>query len=100
MTDWLDRHLLPCFFKSTFGVDCPGCGMQRSLIALLKGHLIESLYLYPAILPFFLTLFWLFIHLKLKHPKGAAILVGLFILTALTITIQFVVKQYFLLKVH
>ncbi len=51
MVEWLESHMLPCFYKKYFGVDCPGCGMQRSLVALLKGDLLESLHLFPALLP-------------------------------------------------
>ena len=89
---------MPCFFKSTFGIECPGCGMQRALIALLRGNFTESLYYNSALIPLLITLAWLFIHLKIKHPKGAAILVFLFILTAFITLLQFIVKQYFLIK--
>lgn len=46
------KKMLPCLFKTYFGFDCPGCGAQRSVYALLKGNLLESLALYPALIPF------------------------------------------------
>ncbi|MDB5130365.1 MAG: hypothetical protein JWR02_114, partial [Mucilaginibacter sp.] len=48
---WLQNHLLPCPFKYFTGIDCPGCGFQRSVIALIQGNLHQSLQLYPAAIP-------------------------------------------------
>jgi hypothetical protein len=63
--------MLPCGFKAIFGIDCPGCGFQRSCIALLKGHLSESFFLYPATIPIFLAAILLLIEsrLPLKNSK-------------------------------
>ncbi len=48
---WLRDHLLPCPFKYLTGLDCPGCGFQRSVLALLQGNISESFSLYPATIP-------------------------------------------------
>ncbi|MFO7940144.1 MAG: DUF2752 domain-containing protein [Bacteroidales bacterium] len=76
---WLEAHLQPCFYKSNFGIDCPGCGMQRALIELLKGHVWESLKLYPALLPVLFMIVFLGLHLVFKFKHGAALLKYLFI---------------------
>lgn len=39
--------MLPCYFKHFTGFDCPGCGFQRSVIALIQGDFIKSFHLYP-----------------------------------------------------
>lgn len=60
MISWLEQHQLPCLIKSVFHTDCPGCGFQRSFIALLDGKIYQSFLFYPALLPmvvFFLYLF-------------------------------------------
>ncbi len=41
--------MLPCFTKKIFGFDCPGCGLQRSLVFLLKGDFAAAFDMYPAI---------------------------------------------------
>lgn len=50
MFSWLENNLLPCAYKSLFGINCPACGLQRSLLSLLKGDLQGSFFLYPPLL--------------------------------------------------
>lgn len=45
----LQEHMLPCVSKQFFGVECPGCGLQRSLAFLISGDLVAAFYMYPAI---------------------------------------------------
>jgi hypothetical protein len=48
---WLQDHLLPCPFKYLTGIDCPGCGFQRAVLALFRGDISQSIALYPAAIP-------------------------------------------------
>ncbi len=57
--DWLGKHSLPCVFRMMFHTDCPGCGFQRSLLALLRGDVYNSIKLYPGLLP--MLLFFVFL---------------------------------------
>lgn len=96
MIDWLEHNLLTCFFKSHFGIDCPGCGFQRAFIALLKGDVLQSLHLHAALIPFLLTLFVLILQLIKKYDNGGTWTMWCFIMTcAITIT-QYVFKQVML----
>ena len=54
LISWLQNHLIPCPFKYITGIDCPGCGFQRSVIALIQGDFYKSLTLYPAAIPLIL----------------------------------------------
>lgn len=56
MIGWLQNYLIPCPFKKLTGFDCPGCGFQRSVIALANGDVNHSLVLYPAAIPIILLL--------------------------------------------
>ena len=47
--------MLPCAYKYFFGIDCPICGAQRSMLLLLQGNFIESFKIYPPLI-FLLTL--------------------------------------------
>jgi hypothetical protein len=96
MIDWLQNHLSPCFFKSHFGLECPGCGMQRAFIALLKGDLVQSLQFHPALIPFILTILALFIQLKVKHPKGGILVMWLFVICSLITIVNYITRQWIL----
>ena len=39
----------PCMFHALTGFSCPGCGSTRAVSALLRGDLLTSLKLQPAI---------------------------------------------------
>jgi hypothetical protein len=69
--EWLEHHMLSCPSKQLFHLECPGCGIQRSFIALLKGDVFTSLQLYPALLPILATLLYTAIHLKFDFFHGA-----------------------------
>jgi hypothetical protein len=40
-----------CFFASTIGIPCIGCGGTRAAFALMHGELRESLHFHPLLLP-------------------------------------------------
>ena len=44
-----EKYMLPCFSKKIFGVDCPGCGIQRSVSLILHGEFVAAFKMYPAI---------------------------------------------------
>ena len=94
LTDWLERNTFPCFYKKYIGIECPGCGMQRALIELLKGNFIDSLKIYPALLPTIFLIVFLILHLILKFKNGAFVLKISFIFTVLIIIINFIVKLF------
>lgn len=53
--------MLPCMSKQLIGLDCPGCGIQRSISLLLDGRLEDSFFMYPGLFPgMFLFLFLIF----------------------------------------
>jgi len=86
---------MPCFYKSVLGIDCPGCGMQRALIAMLRGDLISSLKLYPALIPTVAMLVLLVVHVFYQLKNGARILTWLFILNVVIIFISYIYKLNF-----
>ena len=45
----LEDYMLPCLNKQLLGVDCPGCGLQRSAHLLLHGEFVAAFQMYPAI---------------------------------------------------
>lgn len=90
---WLEDHYMTCPYKAMSGVDCPGCGMQRAFIELLKGNFIESFQLYPALLPTIFTLLFTILHLIFKFQNGAAVVKYSFIITVAIVVISFLLKM-------
>lgn len=69
--NWLQNHLITCPFKYLTGIDCPGCGFQRSVLALLQGDIQKSFILYPPAIPVLLFFAYCIVgkYLKLDTPK-------------------------------
>ena len=52
----LEKYMFPCLSKTLFGIECLGCGFQRSLVLFLQGDFSASFKMYPALLTTFLFL--------------------------------------------
>lgn len=84
--------MLTCPSKLLFHMDCPGCGLQRSYIALFKGDFAASFYLYPAAVPILVMIACLFLHLIFKFKNGAFLLTSLYIFCAIIILVHYIYK--------
>ena len=67
MLEWLEAHQLSCWIKSVIGIECPGCGMQRAVLLLIKGEFLASFRIYPGLFP--LLLFIILAVLKICGMK-------------------------------
>jgi hypothetical protein len=90
--DWLEKYQAPCIYKLITGHDCPGCGMQRAIILLLRGDFIESVKMYPALIPIIIMMVYLSAHLIFKFKNGPKILVMMFILNVIIILSNYFYK--------
>lgn len=90
--DWLEHHLITCPTKHFFGIECPGCGMQRSIIELLRGNFVESIKLYPPLIPMIILLILLVINLKVNSIALQKVLKYFFIAEAIIIFINYILK--------
>jgi hypothetical protein len=92
LVDWLDRNMLTCPSKKWLHLECPGCGLQRSIIALLRGDIKTSLSLYPATIPLLTLLLVVAFHLRFDLRHGAAVIKYLYIGTAAIIFVFYIYK--------
>nr|WP_276901575.1 DUF2752 domain-containing protein [Pedobacter kyonggii] len=92
--DWVGEHLFNCPFKAHFGFDCPGCGLQRSVLALFRGDLIASFKFYPATIPLIFVVLFTFVHLKVDFKFGAQLIKIVFASVAVIILINYIYKIY------
>ena len=81
------NHLLPCAYKSLFGIDCPICGFQRALVLLLHGDIKQSFLIYPPLLPAVFLIMIFALHLLNNKLVNRNILIyySSFVLTFITV---------------
>jgi len=91
-TQWLQNHLLTCPFKKLTGFDCPGCGFQRSVIALLQGDVLKSIQFYPATIPIFIIALTGIFESRLPAAKMEKIKKPLYVFTGLIIAGSYILK--------
>jgi hypothetical protein len=70
--------MIPCLSK-TLGVECLGCGFQRSLLLLLQGDFKASFHMYPALFTSLYFLGFLGFHFIYKGIISQKILIVAFI---------------------
>jgi len=66
--------------------------MQRSFILLLKGEILSSIQMYPALMPMIFTFGYLIAHIVFKFKNGAKILINFYILTSILIIANYFIK--------
>ena len=92
LISWLENNMMDCPYKKYFDMDCMGCGMQRSFVALLKGNFVDSFYSYPALLPMLFMFVYLVLHLIFKFRNGAKWLMYIFIVNMSIVVISYAIK--------
>lgn len=89
---WLQAHQLVCPVKKYLHMDCPGCGMQRSFIALLQGDIGLSLRLHPVTIPLLLFLLYFLLHLIVKFKNGNRVIVYAYLFVTILIVTNYIYK--------
>lgn len=85
--------MLPCLNKYLFGIDCFGCGLQRSVVLLATGNFYEAFVMYPAIYFIFPLAITLLVNRFFKF-KHAQILINYLSIASITaIFFNFIFKQ-------
>ncbi len=84
--------MLPCLNKRLFGLECPGCGMQRAVLHVGKGQFNEAYQLYPAVYTLILLFVFIGINFLYKFRHAYKIKVSLIILNASIIAISYIFK--------
>lgn len=93
----MEQYMMTCVNKSIFGIDCFGCGTQRSLLLLLQGDFTGAFKMFPAIyttILFFIVVALHFLHKSINYSK---ILILLGITNGIIIFVSYFYKYSFLL---
>ena len=88
----LEEYMFSCPWKKYFNMECLGCGLQRSLLLVLKGNFIEAFKMYPAIYTLILMFIFLVLHLRFNFVKGHKIILVLFTLNIIIIVSSYIFK--------
>ena len=87
------EYLLPCLNKKLFGVECLGCGFQRSFLHLIHGDFVEAFKLYPAIYTLVLFVLFLLVNLKFKFKNARKIILTFAIINSIIIISSYIIKM-------
>ena len=90
----IEDYMIPCLNKKLFGVDCLGCGMQRSLLHVFRGEFIEAFKMYPAIYTIMLFFALVIYNFFFKRKVKSKIIYSLAILNIIIIIISYIYKIY------
>ena len=88
----LDDFMLPCLNKTLFGLDCLGCGIQRSISLIFQGQFVAAYKMYPAIFTLFVLAIFLIFNLFIKFKHDYKIKMGLIILNVILVVISYLFK--------
>ncbi len=91
----MDKYMLPCLNKKLFGVECMGCGIQRSISLIFQGEFSEAFHMYPAIYTLILLFSIIAFNLVKSFKYAYKIIFPLAILNCIIIISSFVIKTFF-----
>ncbi|TQI70576.1 uncharacterized protein DUF2752 [Gramella sp. Hel_I_59] len=92
----IEEYMLPCLNKSVFGIDCTGCGAQRSIALLLQGNFEGAFHMYPAIYSIIVLLVFVIFNLFFKFRHDHTIKIGLIIFNGVIIAGAYLYKMFYI----
>ncbi len=90
----IDNYMLPCLNKKLFGVECPGCGIQRAVALIFEGDFVGAFKMYPAIYTLLLLFAFLIINNFYQIKNSNKITIAL-LLTNLTIILTNYISKFY-----
>lgn len=87
-----EQFMLPCLNKKLFGIECLGCGVQRSLILVFQGDFSGAYKMYPAIFTIIILVLFIIFNLFKRFKHDHKIKMGLLYLNIFIIVVSYIVK--------
>ncbi len=88
----LEEYMMPCLSKSVWGVDCPGCGLQRSVAFLFQGEFAAAWDMWPAIYTIIPLFVFIFTDVFIKIKNINSIIIILSIASVILILTNYILK--------
>ena len=89
----VEDYMIPCVNKKIFGVECLGCGMQRSTALLFSGQFETAFKIYPAIYTIVLLLGVILVNFFVKFKFDYQLKIGLIFLNAVIMLVSYFIKM-------
>ncbi|MGO4816857.1 DUF2752 domain-containing protein [Flavobacterium sp. W22_SRS_FP1] len=86
--------MFPCFSKTLFGVECLGCGFQRSLVLLLRGDFTASFQMYPALFTSLLFLGFIGFHFINRRLFSQKLILTMALINVIFMIAGYIYKHY------
>ncbi|MFI0491063.1 DUF2752 domain-containing protein [Flavobacterium sp.] len=90
----LEKYMIPCLSKTLFGVECLGCGFQRSFLLLLNGKFAAAFEMYPAIYAVLIFSGIVGLHFLDKSHNYRKLLFIMAIITGLFMVVGYIYKHF------
>ena len=89
-----EEFMLPCLNKKLFGLECMGCGIQRSLALIVQGDFIAAFYMYPAIYTLILLIGFALLNSFKNYKYASKIIITLAVINVVIIVGNFILKHF------
>jgi hypothetical protein len=90
----MEDYMLPCLNKKLFGIECMGCGLQRSILLISEGDFVAAFNMYPPIYTTLLFFIVVGLHFIDKSRNYLKIIVSLAIVNAIVMVVAYVIKMH------
>ena len=90
----LEDYMLPCLNKKLFGYECLGCGLQRSVVLLFKGQIVDSFLMYPGLYTLIALFGFIGVNTFKNYKNGNKIITILALLNVAVIIVSYLLKLY------
>lgn len=87
-----EEYMLPCMNKKLLGIDCMGCGMQRSASLLIQGEFTAAFHMYPAIFTLILLIGFVLLNSFKNYKFAHKIIITLAVINVILIVGNYISK--------
>ena len=87
-----EEYMLPCLNKKLFGIECMGCGMQRSISLIFQGEFVAAFHIYPAIYTLTLLIGFVLLNSFKNYKFATKIIIILALINVILIVGNFILK--------
>jgi len=89
-----EEYMLPCLNKKFFGIECMGCGIQRSISLILQGDFVAAFHMYPAIYTLALLIGFALLNSFKNYKFASKIIITLAVINVIIIVGNFILKHF------